>query len=100
MQLKLTQKQAEALNTLFIDKVLKEQPANLFDKLVLLLMLRIYKKLRNKLEGRPGNGYSITITDEEAHAYWVYFTQADLCPYPYEANFISAHINQLDRTYA
>lgn len=100
MTLKLTHQQAEALNMLFINKVSKEKPRTPDDRLIIILMRRIYQKLRTKLEGKPGSGYSLVLSDEEAHAYWIYFRDADMYLYPYESNFIQIQINQLDRQYA
>lgn len=101
MTLKLNHSQAEALRTLFNDVVLTDLPVSMEDKLLSKLMVKIYRKLRNKLEGRPGMGYSITLTDEEAIAYYLYFCNRSLpTGYLYEHNTIQSHIHQIDKSYA
>jgi hypothetical protein len=101
MTIKLTHQQAEALYTLLKDVVLPIKPLNMAEKLLHLHIVRIFKKLRNRLEGNRNDTYNIALTDEEAVAYYVYFLQRSFgAGYQYEENFIQSHINQIDQIYA
>lgn len=102
MTLKLTIQQAEALRKLFEDLVIHDLPVDVNEKLLQIILIKIYKKLRNRHEARlKGTGYSISLTDEEAIAYYLYFKDRHLvAEYLYEASFIHQHIGQIDQVYA
>jgi len=102
MKLKLTQTQLVALHRFFMDHVISEKPGTIIDRLILLHMLKIYKKLRTKAEEPfTGKGFSINLSQEEALAYYEYFFNRSLGEqYRYEHNFIQSHIAQIDRAYA
>jgi hypothetical protein len=101
MRLKLTMQQCAALHDMFRDRVINEKPEDIAESLILDHMHDIFKKLRAKVEAKKPDGYSITMSDKEAKAYWVYFNQRAMRPnYGYEANMIQQHINLIDKTYA
>ncbi|MEO7212628.1 hypothetical protein [Mucilaginibacter sp.] len=101
MTIKLTYDQAKALEHLFINVINPEEPADVAEKLVKHLMTAIFKKLRNKLESKVKDGYSLALTDTEAMAYYIYFQQRHLgLGWLYEQNFIDRHILELDKQYA
>lgn len=97
MTLKLTYQQAEALFNLFNEMVLLSDAASLDQKLVMLHMGSIYKKLRNKWEGAAKGTYRLTVTEPEATAYRIYWRDNDLSHSPYEWNMIISHCGQIDR---
>src|SRR5437879_3054435 len=101
MTLKFTQPQANSLFDLFTYEVLPEKPIDFEDKLLQMLMIKIYKKLRAKLEGKlKGQGYSIALTDEESIAFYVYFQNRDYGQnYLYEQTLIRKQILEIDKTY-
>jgi hypothetical protein len=72
------------------------------ESLVKDLMKKVYRKLHNRLLQRiKGDGYSISLTDEEAKAYYIYFLNRSLGPqWQYETIMINAHINQINQLYA
>lgn len=102
MPLKLTIQQAEALYNVFISVVIPEPVTDVAESLVKDLMMQVFRKLRAKLEGKvKGDGYSLSLTDVEAKAYYVYFNQRHLGEsWRYEETFINTHINELNKLYA
>jgi hypothetical protein len=102
MTIKLTQEQLSALHRLFVDHVISEKPYNMEEKLIQFHLLKIYKKIRERIEARfTHKGYSINLKDEEAIAYYIYFNKRHFgTAYLYEQNFIQTHINDIDRAYA
>lgn len=101
MNLKLTYDQLTSLHRLFIDEIISEKPTEPEDKLIMLHMISIYKKLRNKIEARfHGRGFGITITEAEALAYHAYFkTWKPLKGYQYESIMILSQVALIDKTY-
>jgi hypothetical protein len=97
MTLKLTYQQAEALFNLFNEMVLLSAAVSLDEKLVMLHMGSIYKKLRNKWEGIAKGSYRLTVTEAEAIAYRIYWRNNDITRFPYEWNMILSHCIQIDR---
>lgn len=102
MTLKLTIQQAEALYNVFVSVIIPEPCTEVSDKLVMTLMKQIFNKLRAKLEGKlKGDGYSISLTDTEAMAYYVYFNERQLGNHwLYEQTFIDTQVNNLNKLYA
>jgi hypothetical protein len=95
LTLKFTPQAAQHIFNLFNTLVLPEYPTDPEDRLIMLHMLNIYRKLRAKLEG--GFNYNIGVTEQEALAYWCYFRCKDLTLFPYESNVIQAHITEIDK---
>jgi len=102
MLLKLTIQQAEALYNLFVIEVLPTPAADIAESLVKDLITQVFKKLRAKLESKlKGRGYSISLTDVEAKAYFVYFNSRHFGnQWLYEQTFINDQINHLNKLYA
>lgn len=101
MTLKLTYQQAEALKRLFDTVINPELSCDVAERLVKTLMFQVYKKLRNKLESKIKDGYSLALTDTEAMAFYVYFQQRDLgTGWTYEQTMIDAHLIELNKQYA
>lgn len=101
MKLKLTSQQAEALHYLFEKVILTEMPENIAESLVMDLMKQIFKRLRDKLEAKKKDGYSIEVNDVQAKAFYLYFQNRNLPPgYVYEENLIQTHLNEINRIYA
>lgn len=96
MTLKLSYQTAEALFNLFNEMVLISDENGIDERLVLLHMVSIYKKLRSKWEGEPRKTYSITITAPEALAYRIYWRDNDISLCRYEWSFIVSHCMQID----
>lgn len=100
MTLKFTQQQANALFDMFNDVILSDKPTSLDEKLLQILMIKIFKKLRAKLEGKPGSGYSVTLSDEEAITFYLYFSERDYgYDYLYEQTFIRNQLQLIDKQY-
>jgi len=101
MTLKLTYQQATALKHLYDKVIMPEKPADIAESLVKDLMIQVYKKLRNKLENKIKDGYSLGLTDTEAKAYYVYFQNRYLGEeWHYESIVVSSQLAELDRLYA
>lgn len=99
MTLKLTSRdQADALFNVFEMFVLPEKPVNPEERLVILMLLKVYKKIRAKLEATFPHGYCITLTPEEAVAYVAFFRGHHLEPTMiYERALIDMQTNEFHR---
>jgi hypothetical protein len=81
--------------------IIPAKPVDIAERLIYDLMVKVFKKLRNKIESLNPNGYTITLSPEEAKAYYIYFHTRDLgLAYIYESNVIQGHINLIDKIYA
>lgn len=102
MTIKLTYEQANALYVLFKAVVVNDEPQDIAESLVKDLMMQVLKKLTLKMDfQKKKDGYSLSLTDVEAKAYYVYFNQRHLGDgWIYENNLIQQHVNDLDRIYA
>jgi hypothetical protein len=102
LRLKLnTRLQAEALLYYFQLYVVPSEPENTAESLLKDLMMRIFKKLRNKVEKYDTHGWSITVSPEEAKAYVLYWNNRAFEPnYPLEKLIVQTHLNQIDQAYA
>lgn len=101
MTIKLSQQQAEALSHLFNKVIIPEPVANIAESLIKDLIIQVYKKLWNKLYAKKKDGYSLSLTDVEAKAFYVYFQSRNLGPdWVYEQLMIEKHLAELDRAYA
>lgn len=96
MKLKLTPSQAQALFNLFNDEVLPNHTNDLDKQLVMLHMIAIYKRLRDKYEGEPRTTYSVSLTQAEALAYRIYWRDNALPMGSYEWAFILDHCGKID----
>lgn len=90
MKVQLTEQQAPALYTL-LAYGLTGVPTSADDRLILVHLRKIFQRLRNKFE-EPKRKYSLSLTDAEALAYWIFFRDTDLTKFDYEQNFITGHI--------
>lgn len=97
MKLDMSAQQAQALYQLFNDVILKEKPQDMEDKLIMVHMIALYKKVRNRIEDLHKSRYSINATIPEALAYCCFFMIFPLDDYPYEQNFIRMHMHAIDR---
>lgn len=93
MKVKLTEQQAPALYGL-LNAAMNVVVHSPDDKLILVHIRSIFKRLRNKLE-EPKKKYSLSLTDAEALAYWIFFRDTDLSNFDYEQNFIAAHVTDI-----
>jgi len=101
MTLKLTYQQACALEQVFTQIIIPEKPADVAESLVKDIMIQAYKKLRNKLESKIKDGYSLSLSDVEGKAYYLYFQKRHLgSSWHYEQIMIENHLTELDKTYA
>jgi hypothetical protein len=97
MTLKLSYHHAEALFNLFNEAVLIDQPRALDERLVMVHMISIYKKLRTKWEGETRKSYNLKVTMPEAIAYRIYWRDTDLSQCTYEWSLIINHCSDIDR---
>ncbi|WPU98394.1 hypothetical protein SNE26_20420 [Mucilaginibacter sp. cycad4] len=102
MTLKLTIRQAEALYNVFRDIVNQDPAPDVTESLLKDLLKQVFRKLESKLEARlKGGGYSISLTDMEAKAYYLYFNQRYLGEgWRYEQTFINDQVRLLNKLYA
>ncbi|MFC0514517.1 hypothetical protein ACFFGT_09905 [Mucilaginibacter angelicae] len=102
MTLKLTIRQAEALHNLFREIVNQDPAPDITESLVKDLLKQVFRKLEAKLAARlKGDGYSISLTDMEAKAYYLYFNQRYLGEgWRYEQTFINDQLHLLNKLYA
>lgn len=101
MTIKLTYQQAVDLKLLYDAVILPEKPSDIAESLVKDIMKKVYNKLREKLEAKIKDGYSLQLTDIEAKAYYLYFQNRWLGDeWLYAAHFITTHLAQLDQHYA
>lgn len=102
MTFKLTQLQAEQLDHLFIKVINPEKPENIAESLIKDHMTSIYRKLRAKREAKLiRQGYSLTLNDMEAKAFYLYFQNRYLGEgWRYEQIMIDAHLRAIDQLYA
>jgi len=101
MTIKLTQQQAEALSHLFDKVIIPEPAANIAESLVKDIIIQVYKKLWNKLHGKKKDGYSLSLTEVEAKAFYVYFQSRNLgADWPYEQLIIESKLAEIDKVYA
>ncbi|MBD1394289.1 hypothetical protein [Mucilaginibacter glaciei] len=101
MTIKLTYQQAVALKEVFDKVIIPEVPYDMAESPLKDIMTSVYKKLRARLEAKKKDGYSISLTDIEGKAYYLYFQNRHLgTGWTYEENLITQQINLLDKTYA
>ena len=96
MTLKLTPQNAEALFNLFNELVLPTDLPGLEEKLVMLHMVSIYKKLRAKWEGEKRKTYNLKINTPEAVAYRIYWRDVDITHCNYEWSMVVNHCMLID----
>lgn len=101
LRLKLnTRTQAEALYHYFNLYVVPAVPEDIAESLLKDVMMKVFKKLRNKVEKYDTQGWSIAITPEEAKAYILYWqNRAFHEGFPLEKLIVQTHINQIDQAY-
>jgi hypothetical protein len=97
MTLKHTPPQVEALFNMYNSFILLGQPQDEGEMLIQVHMVAIYKKLRNVWEGKPRKVYSLTLTEPEALAYRIFWSDVDMTGLVYEWNFIKEHCAQIHR---
>lgn len=101
MRLPLNYNQAVQLKHLFDQVINPELPGDVAESLVKDLMFQVYKKLRNRLETKAKNGYSLTLTDVEGKAFYIYFQSRCLGPnWIYEQILVDKLLVGLDKKYA
>jgi hypothetical protein len=96
-----TRIQAESLYYYFENFVIPVEPEDVAEGLIKDLMVKIFKKLRNKVEKEYDcRGFGIQITPDEAKAYFLYWQNRAIHQnYTLEKCLIEAHIAQIDRIY-
>lgn len=85
-----------------IESTLPEyQPENMKERLIEALMVKVFRKLRNRVETSNNGSYNLTLNAEEAIAFHEYWTDF---PIPvnliYEATLIDGHVNEINKKYA
>jgi len=96
-----TRVQAEALYYYFEHYVIPGEPEDIAESLIKDLMIKIFKKLRNKLEKYDTRGFDIQVTPDEAKAYLLYWQNRAIQPnHTLERILIEKHIAQIDQAYA
>jgi hypothetical protein len=95
MVLKLSPLQADALFNVFNHFVLPDRSDDPTDMLVLLTVMKVYRKLRTKMEAHIKTSYNLSLTLEEALAYHSYFHTRELAGWTFEQGFITTHIGQI-----
>lgn len=101
MTLKLTHTTATQLMCLFEKEIINDHPTDIAESLVFDILMQIFRKLRNKLERKIKDGYSLALTDIEAKAFYVYFQNRHLGEgWTYEQVMIAQQLAEIDKQYA
>jgi hypothetical protein len=95
-----SRKQAEGLMYYFEQFILPEKPQDIAESLLLDLMVRIYRKIRNKVENMRSQSFNVYISPEEAKGYHLYWqNRAIEDGYFLERLIIEAQITAIDRVH-
>lgn len=99
--MKLSRDQGIALYDLLMKEIDNNLPDNMAESLIRDLLIRVFKKLRNRLEAFPRSGYSIILSPEEAKAFYLYFQEYwfkdDMI---YERVLIEERMGDINKLYA
>jgi hypothetical protein len=100
MKLKMNRDQCEAIHRI-TDMALKIAPVGLEEKLPHLHVRRIFEKLRTKVECLHGKSYSVTLSDEQAIAWRLFWYKHALSSqWLYEANILTQQLQLIEKNYA
>ncbi|WP_442795341.1 hypothetical protein [Pelobium manganitolerans] len=95
--LKLTAQQAEALRDL-LKEDMQVKTGNLAQKLLRVLMRKVYKRLRNHCEDKPDKAFGMMLSEEVEIAFYSYFKMYGFAPTEvYERGFIEAKMVEIDK---
>ena len=99
--MKLSRDQADSLKKILAHQIDNDLPDNMAESLIRDLLIRVFKKIRNRLEAFPRSGYSIILSSEEAKAFYLYFSEFwfedDLI---YERVLIEERMADINKLYA
>lgn len=99
--MKLTQQQAEALFNLLNLRIGGDPIDNLTDSLLKDIVLKVFLKLRSKLEAFPKNDYSVKLNAIEAKGFYLYWENNYIPDNQiYEKTLIQSKMNEIDKIYA
>jgi hypothetical protein len=101
MKLKLSKAQFKALYSLFQHIVLHVEVKTLEARLLRALLFSIYQKLYKRAIDEKSK-YSITLSEEQALAFWVFFNKYNYLPEEmmYEANLVSTISNNIHQKFS
>lgn len=101
MNLKLTHSQFFALYDLLQKMVIAAKPSGITAKLLHSILISVYKKFYTKAFDKNKKQYSVSLNDEEACAWWLFF---DACPLPdnmkFEINLVGTISNSIHQKFA
>ena len=93
-----SRKQAEALMYYFEHFILPERPQDIAESLLLDLMIRIYRKIRTKVENMFTQSFNVNISPEEAKGYHLYWQNRAIADgYILERLIIESQIAAIDK---
>lgn len=102
MTIKLkNQQQVEGLELILRVMLTDYEPKNIAESLVFDLVVKGYRKIRTRAEHVTRQGYSFSLTTEEAKALYLFY-QNQVVPsalYVYEAHILMAVITQIGNDY-
>lgn len=77
------------------------KPQDISEKLIHGMVFKVYQKIRNKAEMPGKNGYSFSLSDQDALALFIFINQTDLMVdfYPYEALHLESIANEIHKKY-
>lgn len=100
MKIKLNRAQLEGVELLLRVLLNDNKPSNMAERLVYEIVFKLYQKIRAKAEviGCPRSGYGLSLTSQEAMAYYIYYQNVviDTTAYTYEALQMQRVFNEID----
>jgi hypothetical protein len=101
MKLKLTKAQFKALYALFQHMIVGAKPKGLEARLLRALLFNIYEKMYKKAIDEKTR-YSLSLSEEEALAFWVFFNKFNYIPVEmiFEANLVQTICNNIHQKFS
>ena len=95
-----TRTQAEALLTFFTEYVVNATPDDLAESLLKDIMMKVFKKLRTKVENYDQHGWNLSLSTDEAKAYFIYWQNRAIdYGYTFEKSIVQSHLAQIEQVH-
>lgn len=99
MKLKLSYTEFKALHDLLQGLLFPNITTGIKGRLLRAMLLSIFKKFYVKMLDERKKKYSITLKEEYACAWWLFFSEYQ-APTPYEANLVAQINNSIHQKYS
>lgn len=101
MRIKMTAQQCRGVRDLLNYVLENDTPDNNAEKLIRILVKRVFVKIRAKSEKDHAKDWCVTISEEEALALNIYFTNLNLgIHFAYEQSVCTRISHEIDQKYA